>query len=153
METQKAFNKVLGLTGFIFVVTLLLPQLSLADQVTAEYKCTSKCQLCINYPKKTVCSDKYSEDGDEFLKAKKLSKFVNDGLVIPDDKLKPGFDLNTFAAKYFNCELMIKKAKQIAEATQNMCVAKTVSYKKTTLVPRSPASVETKKTNKGSAED
>lgn len=131
------------MTYAIVAYCLFSPEMSQASSgIMAEYKCTSKCTLCITYPQKTVCSQKYTEDGEEYMKAKKLAKFVNDGLITPDDKLKPNFDLNNFAAKYFNCELMIKKAEQIREATQNMCVTKTVNVKKTMLVPRMPASAK-----------
>jgi hypothetical protein len=141
MKTEKPIKGFVAVLGWVILLSLLFPKYAQAEVLSSEYKCTTQCTLCINYSKKTVCSSHYPEDGDEFIKAKKLSKFVNEGMVIPDDKLKPGFDLNSFAAKYFNCELMIKKAKQLAEATQNMCVTKTVNYKKTMLVPRSPASV------------
>jgi hypothetical protein len=145
METKKTVKRYLVGLGLSIMTIVLLPKYAQAEVLGAEYKCTTQCTLCINYPKKTVCSARYPEDGEEFIKAKKLSKFVNDGLVVPDDKLKPGFDLNSFAAKYFNCELMIRKAKQIAEATQNMCVTRTVNYKKSVLVPRSPASIKKSK--------
>lgn len=139
MEALQLFKKMLKFASYLTAAYLFFsPELSQAQALTAEYKCTNSCTFCITYPKKTVCSDKYSEDSAEYAKARKLSKFVNDGLIVPDEKLKPGFNLDVFAQKYFNCELMIKKADQIREATQNMCVSKVVQYKK--MMVRSPAS-------------
>jgi hypothetical protein len=124
-------------------------QVQAADVVSAEYKCTSKCNLCLTYSKKTVCSESFVEDSAEYMKAKKLSRFINDGLITPDEKIKPGFGLEQFGHKYFNCDLMIKKAEQIREATQNMCSSsgstKTAkssssSSKKMPKMPRMPAS-------------
>ena len=141
MEALKSLLKTMKLMSYVVIALgVLSPAVSFAETVTAEYKCTSECTMCLFYSKKTVCSEKYADDSAESMKAKKLTKFVNDGLVVPDDKLKPNFNLDSFASKYFNCEMMIKKADQIREATQNMCVSKVVKYKKTVMVPRMPAS-------------
>jgi hypothetical protein len=106
--------------------------------LSAEYKCTSECTLCINFDKRTVCSERYADDSEEYEKGKKLSRFVNDGLINPSPDIKQGFSLNAFANKFFNCEFMIKKAEQIKQAAENMCVRKTV--KRDTYVNRVPAS-------------
>lgn len=113
--------------------------LSFADAASAEYKCTNRCTFCVTIGKKTVCSEKYSEDSDEFDKGRQLKKYVNEGLIVPNESLKQGFNLDDFNQKFFNCELMIKKAEQIQSATQQMCVATTVRYEKKVIQKRAPA--------------
>lgn len=152
MKLQKAIQFVFRmLTASLLGYVLLSADTVYAlEPATAEYKCTTDCSLCITFPKKTVCSAKYADDSEDYLKGKKLSKFVNEGLIIPTPDLKAGFNLNAFATKFFDCDLMVKKVAQIQEATQNMCVRKTVKYKKTVLVPRSPASASTKSSSEES---
>lgn len=147
METYKSFKKIVT-TVFAFVFMSLLFVSSESSAATAEYKCTSKCTFCVTIGKKVVCSEKFSEDSDDFEKSRQLKKFVNDGLINPDDSLKQGFSLDTFNQKYFNCEIMIRKAEQIQEAAQKMCVAKTVRYEKTTFQKRAPASTAKPKAKK-----
>lgn len=109
---------------------------------TAEYKCTNTCTFCVNYGKKTVCSEKFNDDSDEYEKAKRLSKMVNDGVIDPGSDLKAGFKVKTFASKYFNCDFVAKKIQQWEEARTNLCkpnVAKN-SVKKSS--NRAPASVK-----------
>ncbi len=113
--------------------------MSSAHAASAEYKCTKKCTFCVTMSAKTVCSEGYSEDSEEFDKGRQLKKFVNDGLIVPDASLKNGFTLDQFNNKYFNCELMIRKAEQIQAAAQTMCVAKTVRYERTVIQKRAPA--------------
>jgi len=112
-----------------------------AAGLSAEYKCTTDCSFCVTFDgKKTVCSEKYADDSEEYEKGKKLSRFVNEGLIIPSSDIKQGFSLNAFANKFFNCEFMIKKAEQIKQAAENMCIRKTV--KRETYVNRVPASTK-----------
>jgi len=142
------------------IVTMILKAITMAimgyvtfsaDEVyaiSAEYKCTNQCSLCIDFAgKKTVCSEKYDDDSEEYEKAKKIARFVNDGLIVPSQDIKTGFKLEEFQSRFFNFFLMVKKAAQIAEATKNMCVRKTVKYEKTVLVPRSPTSSNGKTLN------
>lgn len=121
-----------------------------AAGITAEYKCTSDCSLCITFDKKTVCSEKYPDESEEYEKAKKLSRFVNEGLIVPSSDIKQGFSLNAFANKFFNCEFMIKKAEQIKQAAENMCVRKTVKHE--TFVPRQPASAREEDRDSGGSQ-
>lgn len=123
--------------GLFFLASMVFN--AAADAASAEYKCTNKCTFCVTMGKKVVCSERYSEDSEQFEKGRQLKKFVNDGLITPDDGLRQGFTLEHFNQKYFNCELMIKKAEQIQDATQKMCVAKTVRYEKTVITKRAPA--------------
>lgn len=132
---------VLVFAGMWFGLTL---NMSTAQAAKAEYKCTSKCTFCVTMGAKVVCSEKYSEDSDDFEKGRQLKKFVNEGLINPDGSLKQGFSLDKFNQMYFNCELMIKKAEQIQAAAQTMCVAKTVRYEKTEFTKRQPASAKSK---------
>lgn len=138
METIKRFKSVVSVYAIVLMSFMFVSAESLA--ASAEYKCTSKCTFCVTMGKKIVCSSQYAEDSDEFEKGRQLKKFVNDGLINPDDSLKQGFTLDGFNQKYFNCEIMIRKAEQIQDAAQKMCVAKTVRYEKTTFQKRSPAS-------------
>jgi hypothetical protein len=139
METY--YKLKVGLGAFILFIGCMYSY-SNSQAASAEYKCTSKCTFCVTMGKKTVCSEKYSEDSENFSKGQQLKKFVNEGLINPDSKLKPGFTLDKFNQTYFNCELMIQKAEQIKQATQKMCVAKTVRYEKKVIMKRSPASKE-----------
>lgn len=123
--------------GFLFATAF---NISAAEAATAEYKCVNKCTFCVTMGKKVVCSEKYSEDSDDFEKGRQLKKFVNEGLIVPNESLKQGFSLDAFNQKFFNCELMIKKAEQIQRATQQMCVATTVRYEKKVIQKRVPAS-------------
>ena len=113
---------------FLFVTIMLNSSEVLAG--SAEYKCTNKCTFCVTVDKKVICSEKFSEDSDDFEKSRLLKKYVTDGLINPDNKLKQGFSLDSFSKKYFNCELMIKKTEQIQDATQKMCIAKTARFEK-----------------------
>lgn len=117
------------------------------DSPSAEYKCTQKCTFCITTVKKVVCSEPYSEESAEFEKGRQLKKYVNEGLIIPDEKLKQGFNLDQFGQKYFNCEMMIKKVEQIQEASQKMCVVKTAKYEGANSGKRGPANSSSKKSS------
>lgn len=128
---------------FSFIFSLSQPVF--AGEVTAEYKCTKRCQFCVTMGKKTVCSQKYAEESEDFDKGRQLKKFVNDGLIIPENDLKPGFTLEKFNQLYFNCELMVQKLELMKQATQNMCVAKTVRYEKQVIMKRKPAEAPAKK--------
>lgn len=146
METYKRFKAVVVVFGMMLFATVVFS--SNAKAASAEYKCTNKCTFCVTMGKKVVCSERYAEDSEQFEKGRQLKKFVNDGLINPDDRLKQGFTLDSFNLKYFNCELMIKKAEQIQDAAQKMCVAKTVRYEKTTFQKRTPAAAPKPKKTK-----
>ncbi|MCC6137846.1 MAG: hypothetical protein IT287_04390 [Bdellovibrionaceae bacterium] len=142
---MEAYNKLIVhrvVVGLFFIVSMVFNTVTQA--ASAEYKCTSKCTFCVTMGKKIVCSEKYAEDTEQFEKGRQLKKFVNEGLINPDESLKQGFTLDSFNQKYFNCELMIKKAEQIQDAAQKMCVAKTVRYEKTVITKRSPANTPVK---------
>ncbi len=128
------------MTVFLFAYAYFMAEPAFAG-ITAEYKCTTDCNLCITFDsKKTICSEKYEDDSDQYEFAKKIGRLVNDGLLIPTPDLKVGFALGAFAKKFFNCDLMVKKAEQIKQATENMCKKSVAAYREREMSQEKPSS-------------
>lgn len=146
MEKQNNKISKLFLSIIVSVLTtfILIGGQAAFAGTTAEYKCTTSCNFCVNYGKRVVCSEKFSDDSDEFEKAKRLSKMVNDGVIDPGSDLKTGFKVKSFASKYFNCDFVAKKIQQWEEARHNLCKPGVAmgNGKKSAQTPRSPASVK-----------
>jgi hypothetical protein len=146
MKTQ---NKTILFSQYLktFFAFALFFTTDIANSITAEYKCTQQCSMCVTFDnKKVVCSEKYSDESEKFIKAKKLSRFVNEGLITPPVALKNNFNIDSFAQQFYKCDLMVKKVELIQEATQNFCATKTADKKKVVVDYREPAAKEDVKT-------
>ncbi|MBY0316860.1 MAG: hypothetical protein K2Q26_15170 [Bdellovibrionales bacterium] len=124
METHKNFSMSKFFINMVVSAAALLILFAVQQAsagTTAEYKCTSSCNFCVNYGKRTVCSEKFNDDSEDFEIAKRLSKMVNDGVIDPGSDLKTGFKVKSFSSKYFNCDFVAKKIQQWESARANLC--------------------------------